>query len=156
VVHKGLMPEKYLRMLKEIEKAKKDYDAKKLTKAEVHNVNKDSRELLRFLVEFIQRKRGIELEKARIRVKHGKKYGEVVLLGKKAFIIHDIDNEDRDISKADITPEGALKNIKSSSLEEYEKAIAGVEMPERVFIKEPIFEDLKNIFGRDVEILINY
>lgn len=156
IVHKGLIPEKYLRMLKEIEKAKKDYDANKLTKAEVHNTQKDSRELLRFLVEYIQRKRGLELEKTRIRVKHGKKFGEVVLLGKKAFIIHDIDNEDKDISKADITPEGSLKNIKGSSLEEYEKALTGVDMPGRVFIKEPIFEDLKNIFGRDVEILINY
>lgn len=156
VVHKGIIPQKYLRMLREIEKAKKDYDAKKLTKAEIHSVHKDSRELLRFLVEHIQRKRGIELEKTRIRVKHGKKFGEVVLLGKKAFIIHDIDNEDKDISKADIAPDGSLKNITASSLEEYEKALAGIEMPGRVFIKEPIFEDLKNLFGRDVEILINY
>jgi uncharacterized protein (UPF0332 family)/predicted nucleotidyltransferase len=156
IIHKGLIPEKYLRMLKDIEKAKKDYDAKKLTKAEVQNVQKDSRELLRFMVEYIQRKRGIELEKTRIRVKHGKKFGEVVLLGKKAFIIHDIDNEEKDISKADLTPEGSLANIQESSLEEYEKELTGIEMPERVFIKEPIFEDLKNIFGRDVEILINY
>ncbi len=156
IVHKGLIPEKYLRMLKDIEKAKKDYDAKKLTKADVQNVQKDSRELLRFMVEYIQRKRGIELEKTRIRVKHGKKFGEVVLLGKKAFIIHDIDNEEKDISKADLTPEGSLKNIQESSLEEYEKEITGTEMPERVFIKEPIFEDLKNIFGKDVEILVNY
>jgi uncharacterized protein (UPF0332 family)/predicted nucleotidyltransferase len=156
IVHKGLIPEKYLRMLKDTEKAKKDYDAKKLTKADVQNVQKDSRELLRFMVEYIQRKRGIELEKTRIRVKHGKKFGEVVLLGKKAFIIYDIDNEDKDISKAELTPEGSLKNIQESSLEEYEKEITGIEMPERVFIKEPIFEDLKNIFGKDVEILINY
>jgi len=156
VVHKGLIPEKYLRMLKDIEKAKKDYDAKKLTKAEVQNIQKDSREILRFLVEHIQRKRGIELEKTRIRVKHGNKFGEVVLLGKKAFIIHDIDNEDKDISKAELTAEGSLKNIQASSLEEYEKTLSNIDMPERVFIKEPIFEDLKSIFGKDVEILINY
>jgi uncharacterized protein (UPF0332 family)/predicted nucleotidyltransferase len=156
IVHKGLIPEKYLRMLKEIEKAKKDYDAKKLTKAEVQSTQKDSRELLRFMVEYIQRRRGIELEKTRIRVKHGKKFGEVILLGKKAFIIHDIDNEDKDISKAELTPEGSLINIQDSNLEEYEKELTGTEMPERVFIKEPIFEDLKSIFGKDVEILINY
>jgi uncharacterized protein (UPF0332 family)/predicted nucleotidyltransferase len=156
IICKGIIPEKYLRMLKEIEKAKKDYDNGKLAKAEVQSVQKDSREVLRFMVEHIQRKRGIELEKTRIRVKHGKKFGEVVLLGKKAFIIHDIDNEDKDISKADVTPEGSLKNIQASSLEEYEKALTGVDMPERVFIKEPIFEDLKSIFGKDVEIMINY
>ncbi|MFH0870183.1 MAG: nucleotidyltransferase domain-containing protein [archaeon] len=156
IVHKGLLPEKYLRMLKEIEHAKKDYDEGKLTKAEVNNVQRDSREVIRFLVEYIQRKRGIELERTKVRVKHGNKYGEVVLLGKKAFIIHDLDDETKDISKADITDRGSLTNIQSSSLEEFEKAITGVEMPEKVFIKEPIFEDLKSIFGKDVEILINY
>jgi len=156
VVQKGLIPEKYLRMLKEIEKAKKDYDGGKLTKAEVDSVQKDSRELIRFLVEYIQRKRGLELEKTRLRVKYGSKFGEVVLLGKKAFIIHDIDNEEKEISKADILPSGSLANKETSSLEEYEKALTGIEMPERVFIKEPIFEDLKGIFGEDVEIMVNY
>lgn len=156
VVQKGLIPEKYLRMLKDIEKAKKDYDTGKLTSAEVQTVQKDARELIRFLVEYIQRKRGIELEKARIRVKYGNKFGEVVLLGKKAFIIHDLDNEEKEISKADILPSGALANREQSSLEEYEKALAAVEMPERVFIKQPIFDDLKNIFGDEVEIMINY
>jgi len=29
-------------------------------------------------------------------------------------------------------------------------------IPPRVFIKEPIFENLKDIFGKDVEILVNY
>jgi uncharacterized protein (UPF0332 family)/predicted nucleotidyltransferase len=156
IVCKGLIPEKFLRLLKDMEKAKKDYDQGKLTKAEVQSVQKDSRELIRFLVEYIQRKRGLELEKTRIRVKYGSKFGEVVLLGKQAFIIHDIDNEEKDISKAELTPEGSLRNTQSSSLEEYEKALTGAEMPERVFIKEPIFEDLKGIFGKDVEILVNY
>ncbi|MFC2135635.1 nucleotidyltransferase domain-containing protein [Bacteroidota bacterium] len=156
VIHKGLMPEKYLRVLKEIVKAKKDYDAKKLLKHDVAKLNKDSRELMKFLVEYIQRKRGRELEKTRIRVKHGKKFGEVILLGSKAFIIHDIDNEDKELSVATINEDGSISNIKKSSLEELEKALTAVEIPAKVFIKEPVFEDLKGIFGKDVEILINY
>ena len=43
-----------------------------------------------------------------------------------------------------------------SSLEEFEKEIAKVKVPEKVFIKHQIFEDLKDIFGDDVEILVNY
>jgi hypothetical protein len=31
-----------------------------------------------------------------------------------------------------------------------------MKFPPRVFIKEPIFEDLKNLFGRDVEVLMNW
>jgi len=158
VVHKGIIPEKFLRMLKDIEKAKKEYDLGKLSTSEVNNVQRNSRELIRFLVEHIQRKRGIELERARIRVKHNSnKFGEIVMMGKIAFIIHDIDSETKDISKADITEDGALKNIRASSLEEYEKELATAELPGgKVFIKEPLFEDLKSIFGKDVEIMVNY
>jgi len=156
VINKGLIPEKYLRILKQIVRAKKEYDAKNLLKHDVAKLNKDVRELIKFLVEYIQRKRGRELEKTRIRVKHGKKFGEVILLGKQAFIIHDIDNEDKDISSAKINDDGSISNIKKSSLEELEKALTAVEIPPKVFIKEPIFENLKGIFGRDVEVLINY
>jgi uncharacterized protein (UPF0332 family) len=156
MVIKGLIPEKYLRLVKQVVKAKKDYDNNKLSKVEVQNITKNGRELIKFIVEYIQRKRGRELERTKIRVKHGKQFGEVILLGKKAFIIHDIDNEDKDITKADITENGGIKNIEKSSLEELEKALTEVEMPEKAFIKEPIFEDLKSIFGKDVEILVNY
>jgi uncharacterized protein (UPF0332 family)/predicted nucleotidyltransferase len=155
VVHKGIIPERYLRILKEIVKAKKDYDNKKLTKSEVATVKKDSRELVKFLVEHMQRKRGRELERAKIRVKHGKRYGEVILLGKVAFIIHDVDKEDKEISKAPVNADGSLGTTEKSSLEEMEKELAKAEIFPKVFVKEPIFENLKDLFGKDVEVLIN-
>ena len=42
------------------------------------------------------------------------------------------------------------------AVEELEKALAKVESHQKVFIKERIFENLKDIFGKDVEILVNY
>jgi uncharacterized protein (UPF0332 family)/predicted nucleotidyltransferase len=156
IVHRGLIPQKYLSILKEIEKAKKDYDAKKLTKNEVESVRKNSRELIKFLVEHIQRKRGRELERAKIRVKHGNRYGEVILLNDTAFIIHDLDHEDKEISKAKINADGGLGTPQKTSLEEFEKHLVKIEIPGKVFIKEAIFEDLKDLFGKDVEILVNY
>ncbi len=156
LISQGKVPAKFLRILNEIIKAKKDYDDKKLTRIEVERVKKDSNELIKFLIEYLQRKRGREIERAKIRVKHGSKYGEVMLLGDIAFIIQDIDAEEKDISKAKIKPNGGLDTIEKSSLEDLEKALAKVEIPPKTFIKEPIFEDLKGIFGKDVEILINY
>ncbi|GIU69721.1 MAG: hypothetical protein KatS3mg002_0957 [Candidatus Woesearchaeota archaeon] len=156
LIHKGHVPEKYLRILKEIIKSKKDYDSGKLTKTEVHQVNKDSKELIRFLVEYIQRKRGRELDRVKIRVKHGNIFGEVILLGKTAFIIHNVDDQNKEVSKAKITEDGRFIDIQESSLEELEQAISKVEIPSKTFIKESIFEHLKGIFGKDVEILINY
>jgi hypothetical protein len=108
------------------------------------------------MVEHIQRKRGRELERARIRVKHGNKFGEVLLLDKEAFIIHDIDAQEREITKAPLKKDGSLGTVNASNLEEMEKALANLKIPHKAFIKEPIFEDMKEIFGKDVEILVNY
>jgi uncharacterized protein (UPF0332 family)/predicted nucleotidyltransferase len=152
----GKIPEKFLRNLNEIAKAKKDYDEKKLTKHEVEKVKKESGGFIRFMVEYMQRKRGRELEKTKIRVKHGNRYGEVLLLGDIAFIIHDIDQKDKEISRAKINPDGSLGTTKPSNLEELEKHLAKIEMPQKAFIKAPIFENLEKIFGKDVEILVTY
>lgn len=156
MVHKGLIPEKYLRVLKELIKGKKDYDDGKLTKSEVEKIKSVSNDLIKFMVEYMQRKRGRELERTKIRVKHGNRYGEVLLLDNVAFIIHDIDHEEKELSKAEIKPDGSLGTPESTTMEELEKHLTKVEIPGKVFIKEPIFENLKNIFGKDVEILINY
>ena len=156
LISQGKIPAKFLRILNEVLKAKQDYDAKKLTKQEVEEVRKNSREFIKFLVEYMQRKRGRELERAKIRVKHGNRYGEVLLMGDKAYIIHDIDHEEKELSKAKITAEGGLDIVEKSSLEEMEIDLAKIEIPPKVFIKEKIFEDLKRIFGKDVEVLVNY
>lgn len=156
LIHEGKIPAKFLRLLNSIIDAKKHYDNKNLSKVEVDKVKKESGELIKFLVEHMQRKRGKELEKAKIKVKHGDRFGEVILLGDIAFIIHDIDKEEKEITKAKLKENGSLGSIEKSSLEEFEKALAKVEIPPKVFIKEPIFEDLKSIFGKDVEILVNF
>jgi uncharacterized protein (UPF0332 family)/predicted nucleotidyltransferase len=155
ITHRGVLPEKTSRLLAEIVKAKKDYDAGKLTRAETQGIKKTGRELVKELVEHIQRKRGREIEKTRIRVKHGDRYGEIILLGKVAFIIHDLDHEEKEISRAEIKEDGSLGTLRTSTLEELEKALAQTELPVKAFIKQPIFKDLSDIFGKDVEILVN-
>ncbi len=157
LISKNRIPAKYLRILNSIIKAKKDYEAKKLNRAEIEKVKKDSTEFTTALLEYIQRKRGREIERAKIRVKHSNgKFGEVVLLESDAFIIRDIDQPQKEVSKAKVTEEGGLAAVTESSPEEMETALANKPIPPKTFIKERLFEDLKRIFGKDVEILVNY
>ncbi len=156
LISTGKVPARYLRDLQEIIDAKKKHDQKKITKADIEKARKGSTGLFQFLVEYMQRKRGRELERAKIRIKHGEKFGEVVLLDKIAFIIHDVDAKELRIEKAEIESDGSLGLLQDSSLEEYEKELAKTVIPPRVFVKEPIFDGLKRIFGKDVEVLVNY
>jgi len=107
-------------------------------------------------MDYIQRKRGYELERAKIRFKYGDKFGEVTLLDDIAFIIKDLDAKEKEVQKAKITKDGSLTSVEKSNLAEYDDKITKVKLPGRVFIKEKTFESLKSLFGKDIEILVNY
>lgn len=154
LISTGKIPTRFLRLLNEFLEAKKAYDAGKLTKTDLEKTRKNSAELVKFLVEHLQRKRGRELEQAKVRVKYGDKFGEITLLGSVAFVIRNLDAPEKIIEKAAINRDGSLGPLESSSWDEFEKALAKVAIPPKVFIKEPVFESLKKIFGKDVEVLV--
>ncbi|MDD5331996.1 MAG: hypothetical protein PHE43_04245 [Candidatus Nanoarchaeia archaeon] len=157
-VDKGIFPEKFIRILKDVIRVKKDFDSKKensdVMKQEIAKTLRESNEYIKTLVEHIERKKSYELDKITIRFKHGDLIGEVLLFDKVAFIIDNIEKRD-EINKADIIG-GKLRNINKSSLEEFEEYIKTAKIPASVFIQESIFSDLKTLFGKDVEIMVNY
>lgn len=156
LVHKGKVPDKFLRSLKDLVKARDDHDTGKLTKADVEKIKKVSHEYIKFMVEYLQRSRGRELDRAKVRVKYGEKFGEILLLKKHAYVLHDMDAEEKKYSVMTINKDGKLGQSQSVSIEEFEKAIVEAEIPPKVFIHEKLFEELKKIFGPKVEILVNY
>lgn len=153
VVHKGHIPQTYSRYLKDILDAKKLYDKKKLTKADITEVTKKGREYFRVLVEHLQRAHSRDIERCRVRVKHGEKIGEVLFLKDHVFLVHDVQKQEG-FSVAKLDNHGLLTDIKESSIEAYETAVASPKLPDQLVIKEKIFEQLKTIFGNDVEIML--
>ncbi len=149
LVNKHEIPKKYLEVYNKI----KDSKDRKFSKAENDKIAKEARMFLKFIAESIQRKREYELERVRIRVKYGNKYGDVYIFGDTAFIIEDIDAKDKVVSKSNIK-DGELKNIKKSSMQDFEKFTGSVKIHSRVFVKEKLISDLKDIFGKDIEIMI--
>ena len=155
LISKGKVPAKFLRSLHAVTKAKRDFEAGKLGRADVEAARKESHELLKFLVEEMQRKRAREFERARIRVKyHDKIFGEVTLLGDTAFVVKDLDAEHKELLKGKISADGSIGALEQSSYEELEKAVVKIAVPPKMFVKEAAFESLKKIFAPDVEILL--
>ena len=155
LVDEGKVPKTAFKIFKEVVKLDSEFKIKRLTKQELEKLRRDSYQFIKLMVDFIQRSRGVEIERAKIRFKSGDKFGEVLLLDDIAFIIFDVEKKD-DIQKASLGKKGELTDLKKSSLEELEKHLVGVKIPERVFIKEKTFSELKKLFGKDIEILITY
>ncbi|MDI6737662.1 MAG: hypothetical protein QME12_04040 [Nanoarchaeota archaeon] len=147
------VPEKFVRILKEVEKAKEDFLAARISKQEVQKIKKDARVFIKALVEHMQRKKAVSLEKTKIRFRYGEKIGELLVLDENAFVIKDIEKRN-EILLANVNKQGGLENAKKSSAEELEKHINKLVSPMRMSIKERLLEDLRTLVGADIEILL--
>ena len=151
MISRNEIPRRYLEIYNRV----KDAKSKKFSKAENDKTAREARIFLKFISEFIQRKREYELERVRLRVKYGNRYGDVYIFGNDIFVIEDIDAKEKAVSRATMK-DGRLNDIQKSSLEEFEKFTKDVKIHSKVFIKEKLIEDLKGIFGKDIEIMVGY
>lgn len=154
LIEKGKFPKNFLDILKIVIKAKKDYDNKKLTKHEINKVQRQSAMFIRAMVDYLQRRKSGELERAKLRIEHNKKIAELLFLGNKVYIINDNKSKQKKITKADLEKNGALMGMKNITLSQFEKALAK-EKPAKIHLKSKTIDDLKTLFGKNMKILIN-
>ena len=154
LISTGKLGAKVLTLHKSVVNAKKEFDAGKLTKTGIETAKKDYRELYNILLEHLQRSRARALDRARIRVKHGDHYGEVILFEKEAFVIRDLDAKEKEIEHVELK-KGKFGKRTTATMEELEAALSKMELPPSVFIKSEIFEGIQEIFGENAEVLVN-
>ncbi len=156
LVKKGKIPNRFLSVLKSVIKAKEEYTKKKITKQEIEKVRREANLFMRAMIEIIQRKRGLDLEKAKIRIKYGEnKIGEVIIFNNRVYIIKDINAQEREIINGILTDKLSIGELKNSNLNEMEESLKDVKTIQKVSVNENTITDLKKIFGENMEILIN-
>ena len=155
LVDTGKLPQSVHTTFKKILSAKKDFDMKKLSKNEIIKTKKEYSIFIKNVVEYLQRQRAKEFNQSKIRVKFGEKFGEVVLVEDKAFIVHDLDAQEKELSVAKLNADGSLGTLEKSSYTELEENLSKKVKFERLFIKEKLFESLKKVFGENIEINVN-
>jgi len=154
LINTGKIPEKFNRTLREIIKAKKEYEEKKLGKAEIQKLKSVYADFIKNMIEYLQRYHAQEIEKVKLKVRYGgDKYAEVILLEKSAFIIKS-EKDGKKVLKAEVGEDGSILEPVESSFEEMDSQLAKLEKVPLIFIKEKSFESLKKIFGPGLEVLI--
>jgi len=133
-------------------KAKKDYDAKKLSKQEVNKVRREAREFVRMMMSVLDRKRVEKYSKFKIPFNYGKKQGELVLLEKVAFVVKDTSKRE-EVFIGQISKDGMMVNVKKSNVNEFEKYLKDVKLPHNRLIKPQFFEAVKDIVGEEIELI---
>jgi len=147
VIKQHIVPETFKKNLANIQRL-----GKSITRFEQNKIIRENMFLVRILAEHIQRKKAVELERARIRIKYGEKYADIYLLEQEAFLVEESLEGEKKVNKATITAEGGITPIQESNFQALEHALANMKIPTRTFIKEQLFEDLKKLYGNDLEI----
>ncbi len=94
------------------------------------------------------------MESAKIKFSYDKgKRGELLLLKETGFLIKNVGAKTKKIIKVEIDKKGHLINAKDSDLIEMDKVLVNTEIPKVLSVKETLFEDLKKIIGKDIEIV---
>lgn len=152
VIAKERLPEKYQALFARVLRAKRDYEQGKLTRQEVHAIKKDAYEFMKVITAHMQRKHAQAFREACIRFKYGERVGELIVCDDIAFLIRDITSREK-LERVRIEKDGSFSMPEQSSLEEVEKALRE-NKHRNPFVKEKLFENLKHIFGEQLEIFL--
>ncbi len=153
IIESGKLPERFSRILEDIFQAHKKHQKDPLTRAQTQELAKNGREFYKVALEYLQRKRGRELERAKVRVEHGEALAELIILEKQALIIHDVKQQEKQYGVADIQKEGSLGVFQEIPAEEYEELLAKAAPPEKVVLKDAFFTSLTTLFGKDATVV---
>ena len=153
IVHKTSLPEKLSLTLKEVIAAKEAFLADKLSRNELNKVKKEARNYIKAVVEELQSRKASLLDRSRIRFKYDNKIGEALVLGDTLFITKDLEQKDS-LFIAKFANDGTISDIKKSSPEELEKHLSNLVSTKQAFITEKLFEGLKQIAGKEIEIML--
>jgi uncharacterized protein (UPF0332 family)/predicted nucleotidyltransferase len=138
-IKKGRLPEPFLRILKDIVKAKKEFKKGKMKRHEVENARKNAATLINRLIEYNQRCELVNLQKGKLGLKTKTKTYELVLTDKAVFLI-----DQGKVSRVDMKK----KKLEESGIEELTKALAEQKNREEVVIDEDLFSFLKKKIGK--------
>lgn len=148
LVTEGELTEKDLERYTSLLKAKKSYEAGKLTEAELELAKKDGSVLLRGLIETSQRKRLRSQDNYRVSLSVNGKAAEFYVVGSKIYLI---DRSAGAVQKAKLT-ETAFGTPSESSLEALDRALEHAQ-PRSIVITKALWAALEQHFGGEIQIV---
>jgi len=155
LIDKGKLHARFIRQLDAVLKAKKEFDAGKLTATEFSTVRKNAGDIARDLLEYIQRTRSADLDKARIRVRVGDRLGDMYVFGRTVVILKDIDAAQKEFLKSTLQENGGLGEVQPCAIEEFEHTLAKGQAPHPVRVTQALFESVRKVFGPTAEIILH-
>ncbi len=147
LVSAGKVPESFLEFVESFESTKN----RKVLYEEANRIERDASAVCKFVLSFVESLRGKELIKRRVRVKYGKKVGEIWFFSNKVFVIKDVKEPDK-ILVANYK-DGKIGELKESTVDAFKEAKKSVEIGKGYTINDTTFKSIENIFGKECKVV---
>ena len=142
-IKKGKLTPGYLKVLKDIVKAKAEFKKGKMSRHEVEDSRKNASMLINHLIEYTQRCDLVGMQKGRISLKTSKKTYELVIAGEKAFLI----------SEGEINKVDKAGKLEKATVEEFNSAVQKQKDQEVVKFDKKLLDALEKTIG-EFEIIL--
>ncbi len=137
LVKKGKMQKRFIPVLRDVSEVRQKAKNKKFSQADVDKVSRDASELIRELIDYVQRKEIFSAEKGVVQISYGEgRKGELVLTDSGVFFV-----EGKVIAKIGKT------KFESSDIKEFEKALKETKDRMKVKLDSEILYVLKKELG---------
>ncbi len=154
LINTGKIPKEKEEQFKKIIAWKKEYDNKTISKAEIEEAFKESQNFIKDIIEFVQRRRFLDIEQSKIRVKYGKgDVAEIILLEGEAVVYPNVKDKKKiwDIKISD----GEFKDKKEINEDEASRILKEAKTTKKG-INKKLIESVEKLFGDNAEIMLNY
>jgi predicted nucleotidyltransferase/uncharacterized protein (UPF0332 family) len=151
VVKQGYIAQRFLRSVEAVYKAKEDYDKGKLGKVEVEKIRVQSSDLIKFLSEYIQRKRNIFVERSKLRIKIDEKNILEMLVGADAIFVIDYTNQSY---KKAVIKDSVIQKLQNATPQDFEKYIEKFNVYHAIILPKNIIEFVQSQFGKNAQIIL--
>ena len=148
LTEKKILPPQSVKEYSELLKAKKDYEAGKLTKSELEKSKTDGNILFRTLIDAGQRKRLSRMDNYRLQISLKEGNADVFIIEGSAYLVSRNDNK---VRRFEIAKDGTLAKEKEAGFEELEKAMEKAK-PRQIAITKGLIASLEKVLGEPVTI----
>jgi len=152
-IETSLIESKYSRKIKNVIDSFDKFKKGKINKAEISKMKKDSFSVLKRLVEYRQEQFTKDLDRCRIQVKYADKYGEIINLKNKVFVVKEKTAKEKEVFVAKLE-KGRIGALKPSSFDDLDKELKTQKQPENLTVNGSLMKDIETIFGKKVEVFL--
>jgi predicted nucleotidyltransferase/uncharacterized protein (UPF0332 family) len=154
VVNKKVIPHNYGEIVNYFLAIQDSYSRGLVAQEEISKLERDAHDFIETLIGFVKVQELKGTDKFKVRCSYGSKTAELWFLGDEVYIVKDVSRPESEVYVAHIRKDGSIGSLEKTDISELTEKRSKLKIPKMAAVKEKTLESLKEIFGKEVRIIL--